>query len=128
MSQILAGDEIAESVNFLNSNKREALNVVLTWANNHVKVNAYNVELVYKNLLGRRNREKSHMAEEIYNDRVVATEERAMGAMPLLPLPFLNQARSNSFSFKHKGYYFLWVFRNYTDQKFNDFYGVCYNF
>lgn len=83
MSQILAGDEIAEGVNFLNSNKREALNVVLTWANNHAKVNAYNVELVYKFLLGRRNREKSHLAEEIYNDRVVATEEGAMGAMPL---------------------------------------------
>ena len=42
------------------------------------------------------------------------------------PLQFLDQRRSNSFSFKHKGH--LWVFRNYNDQKFNDFSHVCYNF
>ena len=39
---------------------------------------------------------------------------------PLFQFP--NQARSNSFSFKHQGYSFLRVFRNYTDQKFHDFY------
>ena len=44
------------------------------------------------------------------------------------PTSLLNQTRSNSYSFKHKAYCFLWVFRNYTDQKFNDFYRVCYNF
>ena len=34
----------------------------------------------------------------------------------------LNQTRSKSVIFKHKGYCFLRVFRNYTDQKFNDFF------
>ena len=47
---------------------------------------------------------------------------------PPLPLQFLNQTRSNCFSFKHQGYYFLRVFRNYTDQKVHNFYHVCYKF
>ena len=42
-------------------------------------------------------------------------------------LQLLNQKRSNSFSFKHLRYCLLWVFRNYTDKKFHDFYRVCYN-
>ena len=29
---------------------------------------------------------------------------------------------------KRQRYCFLWVFRNYTDWKFKDFYCVCYNF
>ena len=45
-----------------------------------------------------------------------------------LPLQFPNQIRSNSFSFKHQGYCFLRVLRNYTDRKFHGFYPVCYNF
>ena len=53
---------------------------------------------------------------------------RGPGGHGLPPIQFLNQTRSNSFSFKHKGYCFLWVFRNYSDQKFNDFYRECYNF
>ena len=44
------------------------------------------------------------------------------------PLQFLNQRRSKSFSFKYQGYCFLRVFRNYSDQKFQNFYRVCYNF
>ena len=40
--------------------------------------------------------------------------------VPSLQLP--NKKRSNSFSFKHQGYCFLWVFSNYTDQKFHDFF------
>ena len=48
--------------------------------------------------------------------------------MPPSPLQFLNQTRPNKFSFKHKRYCFLWVFRNYTNQKFNGFYRVCYNY
>ena len=44
------------------------------------------------------------------------------------PLQFPNQTRSNSFSFKHQRYCFLRVFRNHMDQKFQDFYHVCYNF
>ena len=33
-----------------------------------------------------------------------------------------------SYNFKHQRYCFFWVFRNYTDQKFHNFYHVCYNF
>ena len=39
-----------------------------------------------------------------------------------------NQIRSKNISFKHQGYCFLRMFRNYTDQKFHNFYRVCYNF
>ena len=46
------------------------------------------------------------------------------GAMPPPPLQFPNQTRSNSFSFKHWGYCFLRVFRNYMDQTFTV---LCYN-
>ena len=44
------------------------------------------------------------------------------------PLQFSIQTKPSSFSFKHEGYCFLMVFRNYTDQKFQDFYSVCYDF
>ena len=43
-------------------------------------------------------------------------------------LQFPNQTRSKNFSFKHHGYCFLQMFRNYTDQKFHNFCRVCYNF
>ena len=42
------------------------------------------------------------------------------GYVPHPPLQFLNQ--TNRSSFKHQGYCFLCVFRNYTDQKFYVFY------
>ena len=51
----------------------------------------------------------------------------ARGAM-VPQLRFHNQTRSKSFSFKYQGYFFLWLFKNYADQKFHDFYHVCYNF
>ena len=45
------------------------------------------------------------------------------GAMvPLLQVS--NETRFTSFSFKHQRYCFLWVFKNYMDQKFHDFYRV----
>ena len=37
-------------------------------------------------------------------------------------------SKSNSLNFKHQEYCFLRVLRNYTDQKFHDFYPVYYNF
>ena len=59
--------------------------------------------------------------------RRVATVGGARETMsPLLQFP--NQARSRIFSFKHQRYWFLRMFRNYTDQKFHKFYRVCYNF
>ena len=42
----------------------------------------------------------------------------AMAMPPLLPLQFLNQTRSNSFSFKHQRFCNLWVFKNYKNQEF----------
>ena len=62
---------------------------------------------------------------------VVATWEGGVGRSchpnlpPLAPLEFPNQTRPKSFSFKHQGYCFLWLLRNYKDQKFPDFYSVC---
>ena len=41
-------------------------------------------------------------------------------------LQFLNQKNVKQLQFQTPG--FLWVFRNYTDQKFNNFYRVSYNF
>ena len=38
---------------------------------------------------------------------------------PPPPLQSLNCTRSTSFSFKDQGFWFLWLFRNYTDQKFH---------
>ena len=56
----------------------------------------------------------------------------ARGAMPPPPpfprLQFLYETRFNCLSFKHQGYFSLWVFRNYTDQKFHNYYRVCYKF
>ena len=46
----------------------------------------------------------------------------------MVMLPKFGNSRSNSLSFKHKRYCFLWVFRNYTDKKFSDFYCVCHYF
>ena len=37
------------------------------------------------------------------------------------PLQFPNQLKSISFSFKHQGYFFLHVFRDYTDQQISRF-------
>ena len=42
----------------------------------------------------------------------------------MAPTLISNQTSPNSFIFKRQGYYFLWVFRNYTDQKFHDFYSM----
>ena len=62
-----------------------------------------------------------------YLCRGVATGGRDREVMAPL-IQFTNQTRSKSFNFKHQGYCFLCMFRNYTDQKFHDFYCVCYNF
>ena len=43
-------------------------------------------------------------------------------------LQFSNQTRSKSFIFKHQEYCFFRMFRNYTDQKFQNFYRACCNF
>ena len=83
----------------------------------------YNVELVY-----------AHKMSEVFQAKLyckmcrgVANRGGIRGAMaPSLRFP--NQIRSCSFSFKHQRYCFLWLFRNYTDQKFHDFYQVCSNF
>ena len=65
----------------------------------------------------------------IFKTRGVATGEGGRVQVAMAPpLQFLNQTRSNSFSFKYQGYFFLRVFRNYTDHKFHDFYRECYNF
>ena len=51
------------------------------------------------------------------------------GHSPLpLPLQFWNQTRSNCLSFKYQGYCFLCVFRNYADEKFQNFYRACCKF
>ena len=52
---------------------------------------------------------------------------RPRGAM-VPPLQFPNQKMSKSFSFKHQGYCFIRMFRNYMNQKFHNFYRQCYNF
>ena len=39
-----------------------------------------------------------------------------------------NQTSSKNFSFEHEGYCFLWMFGNYTDQIFHNFYRACYKF
>ena len=58
------------------------------------------------------------------NNRGIATG----GSGSMVPLlQFSNQTRFTSFSFKHQIYCFLWVSRNYTGLKFQDFYRVCYN-
>ena len=72
----------------------------------------------------------SHVfSRKLHNYRGVATGEKVGGGGDIaLSLQFSNQARSNSFSFKHQRYCFLRVFRNYADRKSNNFYRVCYNF
>ena len=60
----------------------------------------------------------------IYQDR--SYWEDQWGHDPLTSIS--EPKRSNSLSFKHQGYFFLWLFKNYTNQKFHDFYRVCYNF
>ena len=67
MSKILADDEIAKDINFLNSNQRKALNVALTWTNNHGKDNGYNVETIYIFLSGCGDREICHLVKVIYD-------------------------------------------------------------
>ena len=64
---------------------------------------------------------------EIQTDSGRATGKVVM-APPLQFPKQTNKQRPNSFSFKHQGYSFLCVFRNYTDQKFQDFYRLCSNF
>ena len=45
------------------------------------------------------------------------------------PLQFSNQKMSSSFSFKHQERHcFLWVLRYKTEEKFHNFYLVCYYF
>ena len=45
-----------------------------------------------------------------------------------LTLQFPNQTRSKIFSLTQKGYCFLRMFRNYSGQKFHNFYSACYSF
>ena len=49
---------------------------------------------------------------------------------PWLPPPpkYSNKARSKNFSFRHQGYCYIRMFRNYTGQKFPNFYRLWYNF
>ena len=70
---------------------------------------------------------RSYLLEQERNHRRGWGKGGRKGAM-VGPLQFPNQTRSNSFSFKHQRYCFLWVLRNYMNQKFHDFYRVCYNF
>ena len=45
------------------------------------------------------------------------------------PTSIFKPKMSSSFSFKHQeGHCFLWVFRYKTEEKFHDFYLVCYYF
>ena len=44
------------------------------------------------------------------------------------PLQFQNETRSKNFSLKHRGYCFLQMLRNYTDQNLHNFYWMCYIF
>ena len=47
MPQVLPDDEIAESINYLNSKQREVFNLVHKLAEAYVKCNGYNVEPVH---------------------------------------------------------------------------------
>ena len=62
-----------------------------------------------------------------YISNCIKTSEAYIDMQPC-KLQFLNQTRSNSFIFKHQEYLFLQVFKNYTDQKFHNFYRQYYNF
>ena len=62
--------------------------------------------------------------------RGVATGGGGTGVMPTPPTSISEPIKegSNSFSFKHQRFYFLWMFRNCTDLNFHDFYRACDNF
>ena len=64
------------------------------------------------------NEKNKNAIKRIWTRRSVAT---AGPGGPSSLLQFPNQTRSKNFSFKHQGYCFLRMFRNYTDQKFHNF-------
>ena len=66
MPQILPDNEIAESVNSLNSKQREIFNVVHTWAKEYVTYEGHNVEPIHI-FLGNAGTGKFHLVKVIYN-------------------------------------------------------------
>ena len=50
------------------------------------------------------------------------------GIMPPTPTSISAPKMVQHFQFQKSEICFLWMFRNYRDQKFHDFYHVCYNF
>ena len=67
MPKILTHDEIAESINLLNSKQREAFNVIHTWPTDYVKYDGINAEPVHIFISDTGGRGKSHMAKLTYN-------------------------------------------------------------
>ena len=67
MSQILPDNEIADSINSLNSKQRETFNAVHTWAKEYVKYDGHNVESIHTFFTGSRGTGKSHLVKVIYN-------------------------------------------------------------
>ena len=67
MPKILPHDEIAESINSINSKQREIFNVVHTWVKNYVKYSRANVKPVHTFRLGIWGTGKSHLLKLMYN-------------------------------------------------------------
>ena len=67
MPQILPDDEIAESMNSLNSKQREVFNVAHKWTKEHAKCNGHNVEPIHIFLSGSEGTGKPHLVKVIYN-------------------------------------------------------------
>ena len=67
MLQILPDDQIAKDINSWNSKQREVFNVVYTWAENYVKYDGHNVELINIFLSGNWDTDKSHLVKKVYS-------------------------------------------------------------
>ena len=67
MPKVLSVDEIADSINSLNSKQREVLNLVHTWTKDYVKYDGHNIELMHVFLSSSRGTGKSHLVKVIYN-------------------------------------------------------------
>ena len=64
---ILPDDEIAGSINSLNSKQREVFNVIHKWTKEYAKYNVHNVKPSHIFLLGSGDTGKSHLVKFIYN-------------------------------------------------------------